>query len=199
MSYRVEKDTQVPMRDGETLATDLWIPDARPTPALLVRTPYGKDVPNLLGNALNFQALLEAGYAVVHQDVRGTYRSGGEFVPLMDEPHNGADTVAWVAGQPWCDGRLATFGASYLGWVQWGLAAQGPAALKAIAPAVTTADYYAAPWYSEGGALSLHMTCGGRRCCRSSPRSARRRPAPGAWTRSSRRSGRSSASTSGSP
>ena len=81
MSYRVEKDVMVPMRDGQTLATDLWIPDGGPAPALLVRTPYDKDVPNLLANSLNVQALLEAGYAVVFQDCRGKYRSDGEFTP----------------------------------------------------------------------------------------------------------------------
>lgn len=53
MSYRVEKDVMVPMRDGTALATDLWIPDNRPAPVLLARTPYGKDFPNLLANALD--------------------------------------------------------------------------------------------------------------------------------------------------
>ncbi len=61
MSYRVEKDVMVPMPDGQTLATDLWIPDGGPAPALLVRTPYGKDVPNLLGNTLSIQALVKHG------------------------------------------------------------------------------------------------------------------------------------------
>ena len=29
MSFRVEKDIMVPMRDGVRLATDAWIPDGR--------------------------------------------------------------------------------------------------------------------------------------------------------------------------
>jgi predicted acyl esterase len=61
VSFRVEKNIQVPMRDGQSLSTDLWIPDDGPSPTLLVRTPYGKDLPNLLANALNTQALPEAG------------------------------------------------------------------------------------------------------------------------------------------
>lgn len=158
MSYRVEKDVMVPMHDGTALATDVWVPDGDPAPALLVRTPYGKDVPNQLGNALNFQALLEAGYAVVHQDCRGTFRSGGHFIPMVHEPEDGADTVDWIRHQPWCDGNVAGFGASYLGFTQWAMASRAPAGLKAIAPTVTTADYYTAPWYSEGGAFSLHMS-----------------------------------------
>lgn len=157
-SYEITKDVMVAMRDGHALATDVWVPQARPAPALLVRTPYGKDVPNLLGNALNTHALVEAGYAVVVQDCRGTYRSNGVFTPMVDEPHDGADTVAWIAQQPWCDGTVGTYGASYLGFTQWATASQSPRALKAIAPTVTTSDYYTAPWYSKGGALSLHMS-----------------------------------------
>ncbi|MTD55252.1 CocE/NonD family hydrolase [Amycolatopsis pithecellobii] len=157
MSYRVEKDVPVPMRDGHTLSTDLWIPDTHPAPTLLVRTPYGKDVPNLLANSLNTQALLEAGYAVVFQDCRGTSRSGGAFTPLVNEPADGADTVDWVSRQAWCDGTVGTFGASYLGMTQWATASQTPAALKAIAPTVTTTDYYTSPFYSDGGAFSLHL------------------------------------------
>lgn len=157
MSYCVEKDVMVPMRDGQTLATDLWIPDGGPAPTLLVRTPYGKDVLNLLANALNTQALLEAGYAVGFQDCRGTYRSNGTFTPMVHEPHDGTDTVSWICQQPWSDGNVGTFGASYLGFTQWATAAAAPAGLRAIAPTVTTTDYYSAPWYSDGGAFSLHM------------------------------------------
>ena len=157
MSYRIDKDVMVPMRDGQTLATDVWVPDGGPVPTLLVRTPYGKDVPNLLANALNTQALLEAGYAVVFQDCRGTYRSGGAFLPMVHEPSDGADTVAWLCQQAWSDGNVGTIGASYLGFTQWATATQAPVGLRAIAPAVTTTDYYSAPWYSDGGALSLHM------------------------------------------
>ena len=155
--YQVEKDVMVPMRDGVTLATDLWVPEGAPAPALLLRTPYGKDVPYLLANTLNAQALVEAGYAVVVQDWRGTHRSGGVITPMVDEPGDGADTVAWIAAQPWSDGSIATFGTSAQGWAQWATASQGPSGLKAIAPTTTTSDHYTAPWYSEGGALSLHM------------------------------------------
>ena len=157
MSFSVEKDIMVPMRDGVRLATDVWIPAGRPAPVLLVRLPYGKDMVALYAYGLvpNFFALIEAGYAVVYQDCRGTFRSGGEFTPMVNEPSDGADTVAWLVEQPWCDGNIGTFGASYLGFVQWASASASDH-LKAIAPAVTTTDYYATPWYSEGGALSLH-------------------------------------------
>jgi len=157
MGFRVEKDVMVRMRDGVELATDTWVPDQAPAPTLLVRLPYGKDLTALLAYGLmpNLFALIEAGYAVVYQDCRGTFRSGGEFVPMVNEPNDGADTIAWLVEQPWCDGNIGTFGASYLGFVQWASASVSPH-LKAIAPAVTTTDYYTTPWYSEGGALSWH-------------------------------------------
>ena len=157
MEYTVRKDVMVPMRDGVELATDTWIPSGTPAPTLLVRLPYGKDLPALLAYALvpNVFALVEAGYAVVYQDCRGTFRSGGEFVPMLNEPNDGADTIAWLLEQPWCDGSIGTYGPSYLGFVQWA-SVTGSGQVKAIAPAVTTTDYYTAPWYSDGGALSWH-------------------------------------------
>jgi putative CocE/NonD family hydrolase len=158
VSFTVEKDIMVPMRDGVRLATDAWVPTGDgPFPVLLVRLPYGKDLPGLFAYGLlpNIFALVEAGYAVVYQDCRGTFRSGGELVPMINEPNDGADTLAWLAEQPWCDGNIGTYGASYLGFVQWASASASDK-LKAIAPAVTTTDYYTTPWYAEGGALSLH-------------------------------------------
>jgi putative CocE/NonD family hydrolase len=158
MSFRVEKDIMVPMHDGVRLATDAWVPAGDgPFPALLVRLPYGKDMTGLFAYGLlpNVFTLVEAGYAVVYQDCRGTFRSGGELVPMLNEPSDGADTLAWLAEQPWCDGNIGTYGPSYLGFVQWASASASDR-LKAIAPAVTTTDYYTTPWFSEGGALSLH-------------------------------------------
>lgn len=125
MGFRVERDVMVPMRDGMSLATSLYIPDGVPAPALLVRLPYGKDV--FLGAVNsplcpNWLALLEAGYALVWQDCRGTYRSEGEFTPHEDDPRDGADTVAWLREQPWCQGIVGAYGPSYLGMVQWATA-----------------------------------------------------------------------------
>ena len=160
MSFTVEKDIMVPMRDGVRLATDAWIPaGGGPGSVLLVRLPYGKErirYYDAYGLLPNIFILIEAGYAVVYQDCRGTFRSGGEFTPMVSEPGDGADTVAWLLEQPWCDGNIGTYGPSYLGFVQWASASASDH-LKAIAPAVTTTDYYTTPWYSEGGALSLHV------------------------------------------
>ena len=127
---------------------------------LVVRMPYGKDeisfyaaetIPNILD-------LLEGGYAIAVQECRGTFRSDGVFVPHVDDAADGAATVAWLREQPWCNGKVGSYGSSYLGFSQWQTAATGVDGLTAIASSESTADLYLAPWYSPGGALSLE--CG---------------------------------------
>ena len=124
------KQLDVPMRDGVVLHTDVYLPTADgPHPTVLLRSPYGRRwqfaVPMVLPYA-------SRGYAVVLQSVRGTFGSGGEFTPVINEEHDGQDTVAWLREQPWFDGRLATLGPSYMGFVQWALALDPPPELKAM-------------------------------------------------------------------
>jgi putative CocE/NonD family hydrolase len=157
MTFTVEVDVRVPMRDGVALATNVWRPEGPgPFPVLLVRTPYGKDDAGTYGNPKlpDVFALVAAGYAVVAQDVRGTSRSPGTFVPHTHEGADGADTLAWLAGQPWCDGAVGMWGGSYMGFTQWQAAVLGTPALRAITPVMSSADLYGAPWHSSGGALS---------------------------------------------
>jgi putative CocE/NonD family hydrolase len=70
---------------------------------------------------------------VVFQDCRGTFKSEGVFQPMVHEPEDGADTVAWLMARSWCDGSIGSYGPSYLGFVQWATASTGAAGLKAIA------------------------------------------------------------------
>ncbi|UUU35662.1 CocE/NonD family hydrolase [Streptomyces sp. CA-210063] len=159
MQHLYDIDVRVPMRDGVALAANVWHPVEGEAPTLLVRMPYGKDVFGItVGGVMpDLMALLEAGYALVVQDCRGTHRSEGEFVPHMADRADGEDTVAWIADQPWSDGTVGMYGPSYMGMVQWETAVTGAPALKAIAPAFTSIDNYEAPWFSAGGALSLSL------------------------------------------
>ncbi|ANZ41690.1 X-Pro dipeptidyl-peptidase [Lentzea guizhouensis] len=157
MSFSVDVDVAVPMRDGISLTTNVWRPDGPgPFPVLLIRTPYGKDDAGTYGNPKlpDVFAFVEAGYAVVAQDVRGTSRSPGTFEPGTHEGHDGDDTLTWLAEQPWCDGNVGMWGGSYMGFTQWLAAVHDSPALRAIAPVMSSADLYRAPWYSPGGALS---------------------------------------------
>ena len=146
----------VPMRDGTKLATDVYLPaEARPPlplPAILIRTPYGKDQFGRFA-----QQAGQKGYALVVQDMRGRFQSEGNDVLVFHndgwgERRDGHDTVRWVAKQPWCDGNVGTWGASAMGISQNMLAPDAPAALKAQNVAVAFSDMYNQAAY-QGGAF----------------------------------------------
>jgi putative CocE/NonD family hydrolase len=142
----------IPMRDGARLSANVFLPSENaPLPAILVRTPYGK------GTSLvpNYQAFVDRGYAVVVQDVRGSYDSEGVFEPLTQESDDGSDTINWIARQPWSNGKVGMIGGSYLGIAQWKAALTGNPHLKAIFPVVSGDDDYRDRFYSAGGALKL--------------------------------------------
>ena len=99
----------VAMRDGVRLATDVYRParDGRPLteprPVLLHRTPYNKtETETTLGECRWFAA---RGYVVVNQDCRGCFRSEGDVNFLVPEAEDGADTIAWIRRQEWCERR----------------------------------------------------------------------------------------------
>ncbi|MDH4383341.1 MAG: CocE/NonD family hydrolase [Gammaproteobacteria bacterium] len=155
MQLTIEKHLQVPMRDGVLLATDVYRPaGAGPFPVVMMRLPYNKEQPVLLFLAGDILRVAQAGYAVVVQDCRGTWASEGEFSPYFQEAEDGADAIAWAAAQAWSTGAVGMMGASYYGATQWLAATQAPPALKAIAPFITT-DQYFEKWTYQGGAFQL--------------------------------------------
>ena len=154
-SVRFDPDQPLMLRDGTITYADIFRPD-RPgrLPALLQRTPYSKSTPHSRGYSLDAVRAAMAGYAVVIQDVRGRYTSDGEFYPFVDEMSDGYDSVEWVAGQPWCNGRVGMYGSSYVGATQWLAAKSKPPSLQAIAPGVTASNYQDG-WAWRGGAFEL--------------------------------------------
>ena len=142
----------VAMRDGIHLSANVFLPSEHGRfPTILIRTPYGKGT----GLSSNWQALVDHGYAVVVEDVRGRYESEGAFEPFTQEPADGNDTLNWIARQPWSDGKIGMTGGSYLGIVQWKAALANNPHLKAIFPVVSGYDDYLDRFYSTGGALKL--------------------------------------------
>lgn len=147
---RTEANVRVPMRDGVTLATDVYRPDAEGRfPAILVRTPYNRATAASVPQARWFA---ERGYVVLEQDVRGRWDSDGHFYAFKNEVRDGFDTDEWIGKQPWFDGKLGTMGGSYVGYTQWAQAVGGSKYLTAISPAITTPDIYG-NWFYIGGAL----------------------------------------------
>ena len=111
------------MRDGVELVADVYEPKGEVVGTLLARGPYGRAFPF----SIVFADLHAArGYRVVLQSVRGTFGSGGDFSPMVNEAADGADTVEWMRHQPWFTGRFATIGISYLGFTQFALLQDPP-------------------------------------------------------------------------
>src|ERR1051326_162684 len=79
-------DVMVPMRDGVRLATDIYFP-GRNGVALEGRRPAVRERPpsRKSANLYMTTALLQNGYIVVIQDVRGRYGSEGHWRPLRDD------------------------------------------------------------------------------------------------------------------
>jgi putative CocE/NonD family hydrolase len=111
-------------------------------PVLLERTPYDKRgtnaadrtraVPSPVSKPQVASLFAQAGYIVAVQDCRGRYGSEGVFAKYVSEAEDGWDTVRWLKDQPWCNGRIGTFGLSYGAHAQAALASLGPPDLAAM-------------------------------------------------------------------
>ncbi len=144
------ENAMIPTRSGLNLATDIHRPQVdgkpveTPLPVLLQRTPYDKASAARLEEAAFYT---NRGYVTVMQDCRGRYDSEGDFSKYVDEGQDGYDTVEWLAEQPWCNGKIGTFGLSY--------AAHTQAALASLNP-----PHLAAMWLECGGfASAYHSGC----------------------------------------
>jgi predicted acyl esterase len=148
----------VAMRDGVKLATDVYLPGdgTGKYPVVVVRTPYNK------AGGRSIALLCAArGYACVVQDIRGRFKSEGDPAIIfgndgLGEHQDGPDTLTWVAGQPWCDGTVGSWGGSALGITQNMAAPGAPDALKAQYVAVAFSDYYSQAAY-QGGAYRTQL------------------------------------------
>lgn len=169
----VRKDLRVPMRDGVELAVDTYEgPDAKPRPALIAMSAYGKELqalalttPPQRRPSPMWDGRIEAGdiarvvdedYVHVIGDMRGTGDSGG--VMIVNYSFGGVsqgqdlyDLIEWVAAQPWCDGNVGMIGISYLGATQVLAAAERPPHLKAIFVSGGHSDFYETTYH--GGVM----------------------------------------------
>ena len=120
-----KQELKLPMRDGVHLATEVFLPEGEgPFPAILIRTPYNKEN---IGNIGAEGA--RRGFAIVAQDTRGRFGSEGPNLPFATDGWDGAadgwDTAEWLSSQPWCDGKIGTYGGSAVGITQLLLAGSG--------------------------------------------------------------------------
>lgn len=147
------EDVRVEMSDGAKLMTRIFFPEGDgPWPAILVRNPYQQVNADLQGFLPLFA---KHGYAVVHQQVRGTFDSAGEWLPFEHERADGRDTLRWLAGQTWMNGNIGTYGNSYLGHVQWSVADVVPPQVKAMYVSVFGGEPYGL--FYENGMFKLGL------------------------------------------
>ncbi len=160
----LERDVEVVLRDGTSIHTDVYRPVGEGTyPALIGWSPYGKefggqwldDFPHRVGVPLSMVSELQRfegadpaywvnqGYVVLSPDPRGVGKSGGDIVFWGRQlAEDGYDFVEWAAEQPWCSGKVALTGNSYLAISQWFIAAEQPPHLAAIAPWEGFSDHF---------------------------------------------------------
>ncbi|MGX7678516.1 CocE/NonD family hydrolase [Jatrophihabitans sp. DSM 45814] len=173
-------DVYVRMRDGVGIPVDIYFPEGPgPFPTVLIRTPYVKSAPDLqppsppppwLGltpegrsssailrltralPALNVLPLVEAGYAVVMGDSRGTGYAEGiyDYYNVNGGPFDGYDTIEWLAEQEWCDGNVGIFGVSGSGVLALAAAVTAPPHLKAVVAMAHAVDFYHDQWFPGG-------------------------------------------------
>jgi uncharacterized protein len=147
-----ELDVKVPMRDGIRLSTNIYRPDQPGRfPVLLMRCPYGNGV----SGEPDAYYFVRHGYVVAMQDTRGRYESEGIFEAMQPEALDGYDTQQWIGAQPWCNGKIGTFGGSYVGYTQWMPAPLQSPYLVTMFPVVTFSDLHDVVY--QDGAFRLEL------------------------------------------
>jgi putative CocE/NonD family hydrolase len=168
----VKREAMIPMRDGVKLSTVIVVPKgAKNAPILLTRTPYNASKRTARNNSPSMLAILpqgdevfvSGGYIRVFQDVRGKYKSEGDYVmtrpvrgPLnattTDHVTDAYDTIDWlVKNTPESNGRVGMIGSSYEGFTVV-MALLGPhPALKVAAPESPMVDgWMGDDWFHYG-------------------------------------------------
>ncbi len=161
-------DVMIPMRDGVKLHTVIVRPagsdkSGEPLPFLMQRTPYGVD--GMDPKKFTTGPLVLSGYIYIGQDIRGRYKSEGQFV--MNHPivaHNGPadidettdtyDTVEWlVKNVPNNSGKVGVSGVSYPGFLAMMAGINHHPAVKAISPQAPMTNIWMGDDFFHNGAF----------------------------------------------
>ena len=165
-------DVMIPMRDGTKLHTEIYAPknSTERLPLLITRTPYGPGAdPQGFRLALNgvYAELAQEGFIFVFQDIRGRYKSEGQFVMMrpprlksdaqaIDESTDAYDTIEWLLKNvPNHNGRAGMLGVSYGGWLTVMAMIDPHPALKAVSEQASPADMYLGDDFHHNGAFRL--------------------------------------------
>lgn len=162
-------DAMISMRDGVRLNTRIYTPTRTNErfPIVLLRTPYG------IGNATPAQLvaalpeLTAEGFIIVQQDIRGRFKSEGQFVMLrqprdpkdknaIDESSDTYDTIDWLLKNVSnTNGRVGIAGTSYGAWLSVMAMLDPHPALKAVVQQASPADMWIGDDFHHNGAFRL--------------------------------------------
>ena len=150
LGCRVLADQMIPVEPDIALAADVYAPKAPGRhPAIVAFSAYSKELqasgaPTGTNETGSPPVFTDRGYVLVIVTRRGMGRSGGAFAPYFNDTDvdDHARVIAWVAAQPWCDGRVVLFGSSYYGIVQAQVALRQPPALKGFFTIEMCTDYF---------------------------------------------------------
>jgi uncharacterized protein len=164
-------EVHIPMRDGVKLYTDIYIPrkSRERLPFLFTRTPYGSTDDKGRNGLLphSYKDFVTEGYIFVFQDIRGRYKSEGQFVMFrpprdksdakaIDESTDTYDSIAWLIEHiPNNNGRAGVLGISYGGWLTVMAMLDPHPALKAVSEQASPADQFLGDDFHHNGAFRL--------------------------------------------
>ena len=165
----VRTEAMIPMRDGVKLYTQIDAPanTSEKLPILLLRTPYGLGDLKADQVASALTELSTDGYIIVRQDIRGRFKSEGQFVMLrqprdpadkkaIDESSDTYDTIAWLLDKvPNHNGRVGIAGTSYGAWLSVMAMLDPHPALKAVVQQASPADMWLGDDFHHNGAFRL--------------------------------------------
>ncbi|GAA4614515.1 CocE/NonD family hydrolase [Saccharopolyspora hordei] len=157
-AVKEEEQVWVPLSDGTRLAGRIWRPtssDTHAVPAVLEFIPYRQRDLTARRDSINHPYLAGHGYACARVDLRGSGDSEGVLTDeyLGQELQDGEEVLAWLAEQPWCNGRTGMMGISWGGFNALQIAARRPPSLGAIAALSFSDDRYADDVHYMGGCL----------------------------------------------
>jgi putative CocE/NonD family hydrolase len=151
---RVVETEWITLCDGIRLAARLWLPEgAGRVPAILEYLPYRLSDGTQAGDHQQMGWFAGHGYGCARVDIRGTGNSGGIIEDEYSEQEllDGLEVIAWLAEQPWCDGKVGMVGTSWSGFNGLQLAARTPPELGAVVTYYSTDDRYADDVHYRGG------------------------------------------------
>lgn len=166
-----KQEVDIEMRDGVKLHTTIYAPKdvSQEYPIIMQRTPYssqpygGGKFKEKIGPNIH---MMQDGYIVVYQDVRGRWLSEGHYENMrayipnkesekdIDESSDTYDTIEWLVNNVENNnGNVGIWGISYPGFYSTYATIDAHPALKAASPQASIGDFFFDDFHHNGAYL----------------------------------------------